>query len=434
MTLRFPHNYGLHRNGAFLERTVTTHEDCKREVRIQLTEADLKPHYEEAYRQAQAGISLPGFRKGKVPISVIKQRMGRQIEQEALESIADAEFRSFATQEDIHVVGHPALTDVQKSSDGVAFVIEYEVMPSVEIGNYRGLVVDRPIREVTEEDVQQEIDRLCLRLATFEPAEKVTDTMYIVAFTMHELDKETSMPMIGAEAKEDKVFLDDDDVDMHLRNSLSDATVGATFTYVAETEDANAQPPSYRVTVTEIQKVVPAEFTNALVQRITNDQMNTTEELREDIHKQLTAYMERAQRESMENQVVNQLVQSHDFPVPESLVHAVVHQLFDDFKKRNEGVPGIDKLNAHELEHEFRPAAERIAKWELLRQEIIRAENLTVEDADVEEAAARYGIGADQMRMAVKQNRNLNDTLLSEKAMKVLLDYAIINDVAAPTN
>ena len=420
--------------GAPLERNVTSLDGCKREVRISLTEADLKPHYDSAYKAAQAEITLPGFRKGKVPISVIRQRMGRQIEQDALETIADSEFREFAIAEDVRVVGHPSLIDIQKSADGVGFTIEFEVLPDIEVTNYRGLVIERPVREVTDEDVQAEIDRVCLRAATFEPAEKVTDTMYIVTMTMHEMDKETSMPIIGAEAVEERVFLDDDDVDMHLRNSLAEASVGTTFTYVAETSDENAQPPSYRVTVTDVQKAIPAEFTNDLVERITEGRLHSTEELRDEVRQQITDYVERAQRQALEDQVVNQLVQNHDFPVPDSLTHAVVHQLFDDFKKRNEGAPGIEKLTAHDVEHEFKPAAERIAKWELIRQQIIATEELALTDADLENAATRFGVTADQVRMVMKQNHSLSDSLLSEKAMNVLIDYAIINDVTAPTN
>jgi trigger factor len=417
-----------------LERTVSLLEGSKREVQIYLTEADLAPHYRNAYERAQAEISLPGFRKGKVPISVIRQRMGREIEAGALETIADEEFRAFATSENVRVVGHPALVDIKKEAGGVGFVIEYEVLPEVQVTNYRGLVIDRPVREVTDEDVQNEIDRICLRAASFESAEQVTDQLFVVAVTMHELDKETSMPIIGAEAKEQRVFLDDDEVDMHLRNSLSNAAVGASFTYVAETDDANAQPPSYRVTVSDIQKVVPAELTDELVEKLTGGNLHTPDELREDIRLQLGNYFDNASRESMENQIVNQLVQAHDFDVPESLVHAVVHQLFDDFKARNEGAPGLDKLTAHDLEHEFRPAAERIAKWELIRQQIIAAEELTLADEDVEVAASKYGLEADQLRMAMRQNRGLADQLMAEKTMRTLLDYAIVNDVIVPAN
>ncbi len=412
-----------------LERTISVLDGCRREVHINLTQSDLEPHYKEAYLRAQAEISLPGFRKGKVPISIIRQRLGRQVESDALETIADEEFRTFAREEHIRVVGSPALTDIQKSADGVGFVIEYEVLPEVQLGEYRGLVIDRPIREVSPEDVQQEIDRIRLQAASFEPADQVTDSLFVVGITMHELDRETSMPIIGAETREQNVFLDDDDVDMHLRNSLRDATLNTTFTYVAETEDENAQPPSYRVTVTNIQRVIPAELTDELVEKITGGKLHSEQELRADIEHQLAEYFARATKERMENQIVNQLVQAHDFSVPESLIHAVVHQLFDDFKARNEGAPGLDKLTAHDLEHEFRPAAERIARWELIRQSIIDAEQINLVDDDFEEAASRYGVSADQIRLATRQNRGLADQLLADKVMATLLDYAIVNDV-----
>ncbi len=412
-----------------MERTVSTLEGCKREVRISLTETELKPHYQEAYVRAQAGITLPGFRKGKVPINIIKQRFGRDVEADALETIADSEFRAFAQAEKQRVVGNPALIDIQKSPEGVAFVIKYDVMPEFELGNYRGLTINRPIKEVSEDDVQKEIDRICLRAASFDPAEQVTDTMYVVTVSMHELDRETSMPIIGAEPREERVFLDDDNSDMHLRSSLANTKVGDSFQYVAETTDEDTQPPSYRVTVTDIQKVVPAEFTNEFATMITGGRFESTEELRGDIERQIREYFEQASQQSLENQVVDQLVQAHEIEAPEPLVHAVIHQLFDDFKRRNEGAPGLDKISAHDVEHEFRPSAERIVRWELIREKIIEAESIGLSDEDVEIAGTRFGIPADQLRMLMRQNASIEDQLLAEKAIRTILDYAIVTDV-----
>ncbi len=412
-----------------LERTITTVESCVREVRISLTASELKPHFERAYERAQEGITLPGFRKGKVPIAMIKQRFGRDIENEALETIADTEFKSFARDEKQRVVGNPSLTDIQKSPEGVAFTIRYDVMPDFELGSYRGLAVNRPVRAVTEQDVQAEIDRICLRASTFEPAEQVVDNRFIVTITMHELDRETSMPIIGAEPREERVFLEDEEADMHLRSSLMNTKVGDTFSYVAETQNENEQPANYRVTVSDIMKVVPAEFTNEFAEMVTGGKFPTTEELRADIEAQLAEYFDRTARESVENQVVDQLVQAHEFDVPEPLVHAVIHQLFDNFKKRNEGVPGIEKLDAHSLEHEFRPSAERIARWELIRDRIVEAEGLTVTDEDIDAASERYGVTPDQLRMVLRQNGAIADQILAEKAIRAIVDYAIINDV-----
>jgi trigger factor len=364
-----------------------------------------------------------------VPISIVKQKFGREIEAEALESIADDEFRRYASEESQHVVGHPTLSDISKSSDGVAFTIGFEIMPDFSLGDYKGLNVQRLVRVASEQDVQDEIDRICLRAASFEPAVEVTDPMYVVTVSLHELDRDTSLPIIGAEAKEQRVFLDDDNIDLHLRNSIQGLKIGDSFQYIAETPDEKTQPPSYRVTVTDIQKVVPAEFNNEFVETVSEGKLHSTEELRGDITQQLNEYFQQASRDSLENQIVDQLIKDHTFDVPGSLVHAVIHQLFDDFKKRNEGAPGLDKLTAHDLEHEFQPAAERIVKWELIRDKIIQAENIELTDADAAAAAGRFGVTEDQMRMVMRQNRNVADQLLAEKAVQMLLDYAIITDV-----
>jgi len=412
-----------------LERNLIDLDGCRREVRITLSDAELRPHYDQAYVQAQAGIAVKGFRKGKVPLNIIKQQFGRGIENEALDSIADAEFRSFVAAEKINVVGQPALTDIQKEQGNVTFTIRFEVLPEFELGNYRGLVVNRPVKAVTDADVDEEIARIALRAASFEPAEQITDYMYVATITMHELDRETSTPLLGKEAREERVFLDDENLDMHLRNSLMNLKVGDNFSYVAETSDENQTPPSFRVTVTDIQKVVPAEFTNEFAEQVTGGRFTTTEEVRHDDEHQLQHYYEDAARDQVENQIVDQLVQAHSFEIPGSLVHGVIHQLFDDFKKRNEGAPGLEQLTAHDLEPQLKPTAERIVRWEIIRNKIIDAESLQITDEDIASAAVKYGMPEDQMRMLMRQNRGVGDQLLAEKALHTLVDYAIINDV-----
>ena len=412
-----------------MEHTLSTLEGCRRDVKIALSRDELQPHYDEAYKRAQSEVSLAGFRKGKVPLTVVKQRMGREIENESLETVADTEFRNYATAEKLPVIGNPALTDIQKSKDGVTFTVSFEVLPDVTLGDYRGLEVSRPVREVKEEDVQEEIDRICLRAATFETAEEVTDEMHVVTVSIRELDKESGLPIIGAEAKEERVFVNDDQVDMHLRNSLMEKKVGDTFNYVAETKQENEQPGSQQVEITDIQRVVTAEFDNEFADSVTGGKFKTTEEVRNDIETQLKTYFEKASRESVENQIVDKLVTAHDFPIPSTLVHSVIHQLFDDFKKRNEGAPGIEELTAHDLEGEFKPSAERIVSWELLRNKIVEAEEIELVDEDYTAAAERYGVEVDQLRLAIRQNIQIEDQMLAERVMKSLIELAVITDV-----
>jgi len=414
-----------------VERTQITLDGCRREVRITLSDIDLRPHFDKAYTAAQATIEIKGFRKGKVPLPIIKQQFGRSIENDALDDIADAEFRTFVAEEKANVVGQPSLTNIQKEQGSVTFTIQYEILPDFELGQYRELVVNRPIRTVSEADVDEEIARITLRAATFEPAEEITSTMFVATISLNELDPESSMPILGKEAKEARVFLDDDQVDMHLRNSLMNQHVGDTFNYVAETQDENAIPPQYRVQVTDIQQVIPAPFTNEFVEQITAEKFTTTEDLRADIEHQLKHYYQDAARESVENQLIEQLVQGHSFDVPESVIHAVIHQLADEFKERNKNVPDIEKMTAHDLEPQLRPTAERIARWELIRDRIARAENLEVMDEDIARAAVKYGVTEEQLRMIMRQNRSLQDQILAEKTVRALVDYAIINDVTA---
>lgn len=150
-----------------MEITVISIDDCTQEVSFTLTSEDFTPHFERAYIKAQPTIEIKGFRKGKVPLSIIKQRFGRQIEQESIMDIADIEFRNYTRNNNIQVVGQPELRDLKPGEEGsMTYVIRFGIIPEFEVASYEGLELKKPIGKVTDEDVQKIIDEILLKAAS----------------------------------------------------------------------------------------------------------------------------------------------------------------------------------------------------------------------------------------------------------------------------
>ncbi|MBK9247004.1 MAG: trigger factor family protein [Ignavibacteria bacterium] len=98
-----------------METNFITIDNCTQEVEITLSNSELQPHYNKAYADSAKLIEVPGFRKGKVPLPIIKQRFGRSIENEALETIANEEFTIIARRDNLTVLGNPSLRDIRKT-------------------------------------------------------------------------------------------------------------------------------------------------------------------------------------------------------------------------------------------------------------------------------------------------------------------------------
>jgi trigger factor len=417
-----------------LETLITTIDDCTREIEITLTNDDLQPHYERAYREAQKEVEIKGFRKGKAPMPLIKQRFGRIIEQNSLDTIANDEFKRIVRSDNIKFVGQPSLKDIRKEPDSVTFLIRFEVIPDIELGEYRNLEIRKPALTVSDDEVQKVIDDVCIRFAKLEPAETAADNMHIVRVRFTPLDDETLMPIIGAQSEESSFFLRNDEMDDNLRALLLDTRVGDAPTFVEDAEDDTTLPARFRVTVLEINRVIPAEFNDETAQKYTSGDMQTAAELREDIVRFLERKNKDIIRAEMENQVVAHLTREHEFSVPDTLVRRVMQSMLDNLRNQLDQ-PGLENITVKDVDHEFRPRATEIARWQVLSDKIAEAEDVEIEDSDLDPYVAvlktrQTKLNDTQLRNYLLQQESLVSEIFQRKTFDKIFEYAVVTEVS----
>jgi trigger factor len=425
-----------------LETQFTTLEGCKRELTVKLTASELEPHYEKAYIAAQPELQVQGFRKGKVPLNIIKKRFGKTIEADAIESIASEVFNNVVHDSDISPVGQPAIKDIQRESDGsLGLTIVYEVLPDFDLQPYRNIEIEKVIYTVRDEDVDREIERLTMERAELNDAEQVEDDMYFVTVRLNPIDTATGMPLIGGQSNEIRVFIKNEPVGSELKTALLNTKVGDSFRYNAPSNqngEANAETVAttpMMATVQEIKHVVPAEFTNEFVELLTQGQFTTTEDLRQDFEKQIRTTLDRNIKESMTNQLVDKILKAHDFEPPQSLVSEVVSSMLQEDVQRLPDKKLPKGFDMRRYVERASPVAFNTAKWMIIRERIVEAENIEVSQNDIErhieELATMLNMESTNMeylRSAVAGDENVKNRLLSEKVIETLLDYAIISE------
>lgn len=416
-----------------METSITTIDACTREIEITLTNEDLKPHYERAYKEAQKEVEIHGFRKGKVPINIVKQRFARIIEQNALDTIANDEFNRIVRTDNITFVGQPSLRDIRKDPEFITFIIRYEVIPDIELPDYRDLVIRKPIFTVSEEQIQSAINDICLRYATMEPVEVASDNMHIVKVRFTPLDDETLMPIVGAKSEESAFFLRNEEMDDNLRGLLLDSKVGDSLNFVEDAPDENTLPLRFLVTVLEISRVIPAEFTDEIVQKYSEGVLKSVDEMRTDIVKFMERQSADLARSEMEKQVIGQIFEAHSFEVPESLVRRITQTMLDTLRRQLDQ-PGLEKITIDDIADEFRPRALEIARWQILSDKIAEAEGVEIEDQDLEpyvEILKQKSpkLSDTQLKNFVLQQDGLMSEIFQRKTFDKLFEYAVITEI-----
>ena len=416
-----------------MEKNIKEINGSIREIEFFLTKEEIQPHFEAAYKKAQPHIDLKGFRKGKVPVNIIKKYYGKQIEMEALEEISNNTFKKFLEEDKISIVGTPSITNLAEKDGGYTFTINYEVLPDFELSDYRGIVVQEPTHPVTDEEIDEQIHLLCRNNGALEEAQQVEDDLHVVDVFIQEIDESTYVPLIGQNPQESKIFLADEYVLPEMKANLLNTKVDDNFVFRPALYDPNAPNKTYRITVKKIEKLIPVEFNNEFAEKYSQGKFKTTEELREEIGFSMQEKWDEKTRREVENQLINKIVGMNHFDLPESVVNNVIEAMATDIRKRYENTPEAKKLETSMMADSLRPLAERTVRWEIIREKIIQKEGIAIEDHDLEEVVnyetERTKENPDTIRTKLKKNKQFTENILGKKVTDLLIDFAITEEI-----
>jgi trigger factor len=416
-----------------LEKKITSFEGCEREIEISVTNVELEPYFEKEYIKVQPHIELKGFRKGRVPIRIIKQYFGKKIEKEALEEVTSEFFNKIIQDDKLRVIGQPQLKNVDRTSEGATFKVVFEVIPEFELTDYRSLQIDEPVHSVSDEEIDEQVNKFLIGEGSFEDAESVENENYLVQIRLYELDEQTETILLDKEPQETFLLLSEKNILPELRKQLIGCRIDDRFNFKSHENNPENPNKMYSVVVLKIQKVIPAEFTNELTEKITKGKCLTTEEFRQEIGFDMQEQWNQKSRQEMENQIVDQLVDAHNFELPESLVWNTIEIMLNNFKKKYEKTELANAITSENMADSIRPMAERTVKWELIRHQIIEKEKLEVEDHDIDELieiqAQKTGADPTVVRREILKNENITSNILYKKVMDLIFDFATTNEV-----
>jgi trigger factor len=375
-----------------MDVTINERSPVDFELDIRATNEELEPRLTAALKAQRKQMNLKGFRPGRVPMSIAKKMYGEAIAAQVAEEIIGETYRDeVAGDESRDVLGQPRLTelDYEMGSDLHA-VVRFSVRPDVELADLSDVQVAKLVREISDEDVEEEVQRRLRRAATLVPTEDAATEDDVVIVDLQRVDKETDTPIVGERQEGQEVELDDDRLRAELKDALIGKKAGDEFKVDLphqhgpdEGHDHDDHVDRFLVTVQDVKQRELPELDEEFVKEQTADQVDSVEAFRDQLRGEMEQAWERMSREMMQEEIVRALLDAHDFPVPETLAETVLDGMEEEVAKQNDGeLPeGFDRGSFRAANREN---AEAQVRWMLLKDEVMEQEEIELTEEDFE--------------------------------------------------
>jgi trigger factor len=382
---------------------------------------------------------IDGFRPGKVPLGVVRNRFAKEIQEQVMERLLPRTFHEAVADKGLEIVGDPHLQHIDPFIEGapVKYKAEFEVKPQFELGEYRGLAIDDPKIEVAETDITSMIERLREQASVYRPeTERGLDEN---DFAMIEMT--TSGEGVDADTRGGHFRLGEETPLPELHEALRGKKPGESASF-EKTYPEDAQNESFRgknirhdVTLKEIRVQEKPEITDEFAQ--STGGWETIDQMREAITADIRKHRELEVRRLKQNQIGELLIAAHEMEVPETLVEEEVGKSLQNYARflASQGVD-IEKaeIDWQKMREEFLPEAVKRVKRSLILEKIAKKESLIVSDVEVDaeirratkeadrdfaevKHRLRHDGGYEQLRMSLSQERAL-DLVLHESAVR----------------
>ncbi|MCG8603779.1 trigger factor [bacterium] len=413
-----------------MRSSVTKQGANERLVEVAVTEEELLPHFDLLYKKYQKNLRLEGFRKGKVPLQLVKKMYGDSIRSEAIEEVVQSVFQEITKKEELRPVAPAKLRDIDyQPGSGLEFKAVVEVFPEIELKHYRKLSVERDLYQLSNEDINAALADVQEQMAVMNPVEGAAEHDHYVLADFQQVDA-GGIPIIGKKF-EDRFFqLNGDDAHADLTEQLIGVKAGETrrveLPVVNQSNPNDQQKELYDITIKEVKEKELPELDDELARDVGD--FESLDKLREDIEKKLQDQTESNSRRQLRQRLIDEILKKNSFDLPESMLEHYLEAFVEGAKKQSNG-----EVDEEVIKSEYRASAIWNLKWELVKERIAELEHVTVSDEDDEIFIARFaterGIDEKQLRKSLKTKqakKRFREEILETKVLDLIEESAKI--------
>ena len=391
-----------------------------------------------AYMKARKQIMIPGFRKGKAPRKMIESMYGAHVfYEDGLEEIFPEIYQFAVIEQDVKAIGRPSLTDMDINEENIVTItLTTEVYPEVTLGQYKGLEIEQAPVEITDAQVEAELNRMAQNVASTETVEKAAEMGDTANIDFEGFDN--GVPFDGGKG---------DNFDLKLGSGqfvpgFEEQVVGMT---AGEEKDVNITfPENYtpelagkpvvfhvklnKVTVTSV-PALDDEFAKDV------SEFETLEELKADIRAKALENAQKQAKTAFENAAVEKAAELATVEMPKALIESELDNQMERFAYQLQmsgySMEQYAKMmggDVSTMRNAFRPAAEKQAKIDVTLAKIVEVEGITVSDEDKNEEfealAKQYELEVEKVKEMVAVEE-IKASLENRKVVKLIVDSAV---------
>lgn len=423
-----------------------TVERVENEATLKITApaAEVNAGYKKAVKKIADQVNIPGFRKGKAPRAIIEMHYGKEaVKQEAFEIVANKAYSDALDQEKLIPVSDPKVEESTfEEGKDMELTIKVTLKPEPELGEYKGLHVEKKEVEITDEQVDAQIKDMMGRDAKMVVAEEgavIEKGDFAIIDFAGTVDGE---PFSGGEGKGYPLEVGSNSFipgfeDQLVGLSKGDSTdVEVTFPEDYFVKDLAGKEAIFKVNIQDVKRKELPELNDEYVASKTD--FKTVEELRANYKERMQKAAEANAKAEYEHELIDLAVANAKFSVPEIMIEDKISQMVEEMKMSLESrkmsldmymqYTGLDMAKIRENQ---RPVAEENVKTDLVLDAIAKAEDIQVDmadvDAEIAAISAQHGASPEEVKKIIKGNGTMGlllANILRRKAAHVVIDSA----------
>ena len=435
-----------------MQVTETLSEGLKRELKVTVPAADLEAVVEGRLDELRKTVTMKGFRRGKVPLSIVRRRYQPRVLGEVLQQTIETRSREILEERELRPAMQPEIeiTAYDEGKD-LEFTMGMEVLPDIELGDVSDLTVTRLKAEVTDIAVEDALGRLAEAEKRFEPVETPRPAQegdQLVVDIAVEVDGEPAPERSGTDVP---LELDAEALMPEMTEQLVGTQVGEEreVTIAPQTPDSDAEEQDeaaaeaaaatvFKITVKEVQERLPVTVDDAFAERRGAENLDG---LRGVVREQIQSQYDQFSQARLKRSLLDVLDERYKFEVPPGMVErefdAVWQQIENDAKRARSEVASFLDQPEDEAREEFRQIAERRVRLGLLIAEIGGRNDITVEQEDLLRAAVANAREHSEPQRVLEFYRSQPDqlerfrpTVFEDKVITFLSELATVSEQA----
>ena len=424
---------------------VETLEKLERRITLTLAAETINGEVNSRLKKLSRTVKADGFRPGKVPMSVVAQRYGYQVQYEVVNDRVGQAFNEAATEAQLRVAGAPRITQKEQSPEGtLSFDATFEVYPEVKIGDLGQAEIERVSTEVTEAAIDRTIEILRKQRRTFGLRAKDEAAVEGDRITIDFEGKIDGEPFAGGKAEDFPFIIGEGQMLEQFDSAVRGMKVGESKTFPLQFPadyhgaDVAGKEADFMVTVKKIEAQNLPAVDDALAKSLGTKE-GTVEGLRADVKKNLEREVKFRVQARNKTAVMEALAKAAELDLPNALVASETDRLIEnaraDLKQR--GVKDAETANIPaEI---FKPQAERRVRLGLVVAELVRANNLRAKpeqlQAHIEEMSQSYEKPAEVLRWYLSDRKRMSEVeavVIENNVAEFVLSKAKVTDKVLP--